>query len=331
MANLVLTNLDTGQQIVITDTLTLDQAIASVKIVCNNYTDNASSNVLIEAKTYADSAMLSAITNILPTIPVVNYPQNSGAVRLVVGKNADNSLKFFDIRDEKYIQAGDLLALQNSKTFTLAEIANAKLELIANITNSVENAKVVARTYTQEEIARVEALIQAIEMQGFTFETFLEYLDLASDYFYAKRLNSTVDVDGNIQRFHFTNTVNAELDLHNITPITPTVPTTTAISFKDINHNGVCWKYVACHNIEESYLGFFAVRNNITDTEPFFKLGVHTGWVNFLKEAQFESTFNSKSILFDPGGYSGVWNSWDVANFVLQQIDVKLREYGLIT
>ena len=129
MANLVLTNLNTGQQIVITDTLTLDQAIASVNIVCNNYSNNSSANVLIEAKTYADSAMLSAIANILPTIPVVNYPQNSGAVRLVVGKNTDDSLKFFDIRDEKYIQAGDLLALQNSKTFTLAEIAKAKLIL----------------------------------------------------------------------------------------------------------------------------------------------------------------------------------------------------------
>lgn len=182
MANLVLTNLDTGQQTVITDTLTLDEAIASVKSVCNNYTDNSSSNVLIEAKTYADNAMLSAITNILPTIPVVDYPQKSGAVRLVVGKNTDNSLKFFDIRDEKYIQAGDLLALQNSKTFTLAEIGKSKEDLIKYINNSSKNTLTNSQDYTDGEIARLEKEIQTIEITSHTFETWLNYFARADAY-----------------------------------------------------------------------------------------------------------------------------------------------------
>lgn len=191
MANLVLTNLDTGQQTVITDTLTLDEAIASVKSVCNNYTDNSSSNVLIEAKTYADNSMLSAITNILPTIPVVNYPQKSGAVRLVVGKNTDNSLKFFDIRDEKYIQAGDLLALQNSKTFTLAEIGKSKEDLIKYINNSSKNTLTNSQDYTDGEIARLEKEIQTIEITSHTFETWLNYFARADAYL--DTLYDTVD------------------------------------------------------------------------------------------------------------------------------------------
>lgn len=191
MANLVLTNVDTGQQTVITDTLTLDEAIASVKSVCNNYTDNSSSNVLIEAKTYADNSMLSAITNILPTIPVVNYPQKSGAVRLVVGKNTDNSLKFFDIRDEKYIQAGDLLALQNSKTFTLAEIGKSKEDLIKYINNSSKNTLTNSQDYTDGEIARLEKEIQNLDVVGCTFETWLNYFARADAYL--DTLYDTVD------------------------------------------------------------------------------------------------------------------------------------------
>ena len=191
MANLVLTNLDTGQQTVITDTLTLDEAIASVKSVCNNYTDNSSSNVLIEAKTYADNAMLSAITNILPTIPLVDYPQKSGAVRLVVGKNTDNSIKFFDIRDEKYIQAGDLLALQNSKTFTLAEIGKSKEDLIKYINNSSKNTLTNSQDYTDSEIARLEKEIQTIEITSHTFETWLNYFARADAYL--DPLYNTVD------------------------------------------------------------------------------------------------------------------------------------------
>jgi hypothetical protein len=182
MANLVLTNLDTGQQTVITDTLTLDQAIASVKSVCNTYTDNSTSNVLITAKTYADNAMLTAISNILPTINLVDYPKSSGAVRLVVGKNADNSLKFFDIRDEKYIQAGDLLALQNSKTFTLAEIAKAKLDLITLVTNSSNNAESNSKIYTDDEVAKIAKQLQDIEVASHTFETWLNYFTRADAY-----------------------------------------------------------------------------------------------------------------------------------------------------
>jgi hypothetical protein len=267
----------------------------------------------------------------LPTIPLVDYPQNSGAVRLVVGKNADNSLKFFDIRDEKYIQAGDLLALQNSKTFTLAEIAKAKLDLITNITNAVENGKTVSKTYTQAEIARVEGLIQALEAKGFTFETFLEYLDIASDYFYPKHLNSTVEVDGNIQRLHFKNTIDAEVEIHNITPITPTVPTSTRISLKDERHNGVTIKYVANHREEYSYFGFFTIRNNIVDDKPFIKIDYKTGTVLFNKEVAFEQgVMSSKNILYDVGSYSNIWTSWDTAMFVFNAIDEKLKEYRLI-
>lgn len=191
MANLVLTNLDTGQQIVITDTLTLEEAIASVKSICNNYTDNSSSNVLVEAKTYTDNAMLSAIANILPTIPVVDYPQNSGAIRLVVGKNADDSLKFFDIRNEQYIQAGDLLALQNSKIFTLAEIAKAKLELITQINNLADNTKINSSIYTDEAVAKIEKKLQDIEIAGYSFETWLNYCARADAYL--DELYNTVD------------------------------------------------------------------------------------------------------------------------------------------
>lgn len=182
MANLVLTNLDTGQQTVITDTLTLDQAIASVKEVCNKYTDNSTSNVLIEAKTYADSAMLSAISKVLPTIPLVDYPKNSGAIRLVVGKNDDNSLKFFDIRDEKYIQAGDSLSLQNSKTFTSSEITKAKIEITSQIKNSTENTETNCNIYTDQKTTELEKQIQDIEVAAHSFETWLNYFARADAY-----------------------------------------------------------------------------------------------------------------------------------------------------
>lgn len=182
MANLVLTNLDTGQQTVITDTLTLDEAIASVKTVCNTYTDNATSNVLIQANNYSDSIVLNAISEILPTIPLVDYPQNSGAVRLVVGKNDDGTLKFFDVRNEKYIQAGDLLALQNSKTFTLTEIAKKKIEIDKQIKRSTDNTEINCNIYTDAKIADVNKQIQAIEVASHSFETWLNYFARADAY-----------------------------------------------------------------------------------------------------------------------------------------------------
>lgn len=191
MANLVLTNLDTGQQTVITDTLTLDEAIASVKTVCNTYTDNSTSNVLIQANNYSDSIVLNAISEILPTIPLVDYPQNSGAVRLVVGKNDDGTLKFFDIRNEKYIQAGDLLALQNSKAFTLAEIAKRKIEIDKQIKSSTDNTEINCNIYTDVKIADVNKQIQTIEVASHTFETWLNYFARADAYL--DELYDTVD------------------------------------------------------------------------------------------------------------------------------------------
>ena len=191
MANLVLTNLDTGQQIVITDTLTLDEAIASVKTVCNTYTDNSTSNVLIQANNYSDSVVLNAISEILPTIPLVDYPQNSGAVRLVVGKNEDGTLKFLDVRSEKYIQAGDLLSFQNSKAFTLAKLAEARLTISTEIENAVKNSEINSAVYTDNEIALLQQQIQTIEVASHTFETWLNYFARADAYL--DELYDTVD------------------------------------------------------------------------------------------------------------------------------------------
>ena len=191
MANLVLTNLDTGQQIVITDTLTLDEAIASVKTVCNTYTDNSTSNVLIQANNYSDSVVLNAISEILPTIPLVDYPQNSGAARLVVGKNEDGTLKFLDVRSEKYIQAGDLLSFQNSKAFTLAKLAEARLTISTEIENAVENSEINSAVYTDNEIALLQQQIQTIEVASHTFETWLNYFARADAYL--DELYDTVD------------------------------------------------------------------------------------------------------------------------------------------
>ena len=191
MANLVLTNLDTGQQTVITDTLTLDEAIASVKTVYNAYTDNSTSNVLIQANNYSDSIVLNAISEILPTIPLVDYPQNSGAVRLVVGKNDDGTLKFFDVRNEKYIQAGDLLSFQNSKAFTLAELAKAKLKITEEIKNTTSQTQIKCNVYTDTKIADVNKQIQTIEVASHTFETWLNYFARADAYL--DELYDTVD------------------------------------------------------------------------------------------------------------------------------------------
>lgn len=319
MANLVLTNLDTGQEVVITDTLTLEQAIASVKSVCNSYTDNSSSNVLITAKTYADNAMLTAISNILPTIQLVNYLQNSGAVRLIVGKNADDSLKFFDIRDEKYIQAGDLLALQDSKTFTLAEIAKAKLDMTAYTNNACENTRINGRNFTQAEIARVEGLIQELEMRGFTFETFLEYLDIASDYFYPKHLNSTIGVDGNVQRLHFTNTVDAEVEIHNTMPITDRVPTSTILSLIDEKHNGFIFKYIGNIDATKNNIGLYLIKDSVVSTTPVLMIESDATEITLTGKAYIVKENGSKELIATLPDFSGfvTKNELDAAIFGL--------------
>lgn len=434
---LILKNLTTGSETVITDSTSLEQAILSVKDYCTSYSNTADDAKLTLAKSYADSLSAKLASDLALVIPDVNAvmpdaidfslgkrtfdatKDTTNAIEdiyiakiyqnvLVINKTT-NSVSYYQdqtsylagtaldstsfilgvelpktnknylsgikinyadattykvemtliltIRDESYINAigvaakvyalklvTDMSATFNqlvldtatntkkdANLYTDIKIQAKDVELKKYINTADTNVGATSKKFTQDEITRVENLIKELEAKGFTFDTFLEWLNKTGDYLYPKHLSPTIDMMGKILRFHFSKEKDVEMEVHNISEITDQVPTSAAISLKDIKRNGMHFKYVAHDVIENSYFGLYSIRSNVVDTEPIIKIFYKTGAVQFNKEVGFEvGGMSCKNVYKDVGSYSNIWTGWDTANFVMEEIQRQLKEYRLI-
>jgi hypothetical protein len=203
-----------GVSSVLTTNTMLETSLTALEVKVYKYADGILVQAVSDAKDYTDKNVLTLVTSALAQVKPQQYPV-SGAI-IHDFENGADKIRFV-IRDEKYINAGDTIALQNANIFTLSEVNKAKVDVKEVCKTSIDNLELRINTslataktsmidyidnhdwaisditgltdkFTEErnttnnQIDEVNKSIQDLDVVGCTFETWLNYFARADAY-----------------------------------------------------------------------------------------------------------------------------------------------------